>query len=148
MGMTALLWLAGGFVALTVLSGLGLLLRRVLGRSAGMGRADRGERAGQGADGLAAPPPYPAGPGGQRPARHPPVPRRQHDQQPRMSRSPTGTATLYCCDTSRNGTRIGGERLKTGEPTRITSGDLIHLGTQGTVIIIRAPRGRARPLAC
>ena len=44
---------------------------------------------------------------------------------------------LYCTDTSRNGTRIGGERLKMGVPTLIHSGDLIHLGTQGTVVIIR-----------
>lgn len=40
-------------------------------------------------------------------------------------------------DMSRNGTRIGGERLKSDSPTRIHSGDLIHLGTRGTVIIIR-----------
>ncbi|MBV9849208.1 MAG: FHA domain-containing protein [Armatimonadetes bacterium] len=44
---------------------------------------------------------------------------------------------LYYIDMSRNGSRIGGERLKSGAPTRINSGDLIHLGTQGTVIIVR-----------
>ncbi len=44
---------------------------------------------------------------------------------------------LYICDMSSNGTRIGGERLTPDKPVRVNSGDLIHLGTRGTVVIVR-----------
>jgi hypothetical protein len=44
---------------------------------------------------------------------------------------------LFFCDLSSNGSWVGGEKMVTGKPTKINSGDLIHIGTQGTVIIIR-----------
>ena len=45
--------------------------------------------------------------------------------------------TLFYADMSRNGSRLGGERLEPNQTVRINSGDLIHLGTLGTVVIIR-----------
>jgi pSer/pThr/pTyr-binding forkhead associated (FHA) protein len=44
---------------------------------------------------------------------------------------------LFVCDMSSNGTRIGGEKLMPGKKVQVNSGDLIHLGTRGTVVIVR-----------
>lgn len=58
---------------------------------------------------------------------------------------------LFLRDTSSNGTRIGGERLMPGRPVPLRSGDVIHLGTRDTIVLIRlhAPQpgllGRLRP---
>jgi hypothetical protein len=52
---------------------------------------------------------------------------------------------LQLCDMSSNGTRIGGEKLMTDRPVPVNSGDLIHLGTRGTVVIVRLHSAPAQP---
>ena len=136
-GPLALLWLAGGLVALAALAGLVLAVRHLLGRSL----PEWGELT------------VASGPdkGRTLSLRRHRIPLGRGVSAARGIRLSAGDSTisnlhvtftyrngaLFCTDTSRNGTRIGGERLQMGVPTRINSGDLIHLGTQGTVIIIR-----------
>ncbi len=135
--VTVLLWVLGVILALLALVGLGLGLRRLLGRTL----PEWGELT------IASGPDK----GKTFSLRRRRVPLGRGVSAARGIRLSAGDSTisnlhvtftyrngtLFCCDTSRNGTRIGGERLAMGEPTRITSGDLIHLGTQGTVIIVR-----------
>ena len=105
--------------------------------AAGVGRADGGERAGQGAHDPPAPSPCPAGPGRQRPRAASacrPATARSVTSTPR---SPTGTAGSTARTPAATAPVSVGNGSSPGEPTRITSGDLIHLGTQGTVVIIR-----------
>ena len=136
-GAVVLVWIAGILLGLAVLAGVGLALRVLLGRTL----PEWGELT------------VASGPdkGKTVSLRRRRVPLGRGVSAARGIRLSAGDSTisnlhatfiyrngaLFCCDTSRNGTRIGGERLKMGEPTRINSGDLIHLGTQGTVIIIR-----------
>ena len=136
-GATMLIWLAGIVLALAALSLLVFLLRRILGRP----QPEWGELT------------VASGPDKGRtiPLRRNRVPLGRGVSARRGIRLSPGDSTisnthvifsyrngtLFCCDMSRNGTRIGGERLKLGVPTPINSGDLIHLGTQGTVVIVR-----------